>query len=255
MEGESSTSHMSPESSQSPSPSKTSRESGIELLRSAGCLHPRLSVDAYLLETFTWHSAYTSSCASSSSGLDLDNNQDDVQDAESVVDSEARDSLELVRVMARTEDWFDAGVVYSDIEEGVWFSGAIGEPGPHGCQSGIATARLDRWIEGLGENGGNVGEHGLAHGRRSSLGDEESSEVISDGSELALMQHEQELPTMQHRRASNEVRVIQRSCVSDKTRVKKGSKLFRARRRIANLFRRVERPVDSVIAAERFRIE
>lgn len=50
-------------------------------------------------------------------------------------------------------------------------------------------------------------------------------------------------------------REIRRSCVSEETKIKKGNGFFRARRRCANVFRKVERPVESKIAAERFVIE
>lgn len=50
-------------------------------------------------------------------------------------------------------------------------------------------------------------------------------------------------------------REVKRSCVSEETKVKKGNKFFRARRRLTNVFRRVDRPIESEIAAERFIIE
>lgn len=55
--------------------------------------------------------------------------------------------------------------------------------------------------------------------------------------------------------AEAERRETRRSCVSDDTKVKKGNKVFRARRRITNVFRKVDRPVESKIAVERFVVE
>lgn len=48
---------------------------------------------------------------------------------------------------------------------------------------------------------------------------------------------------------------VRRSCASDADVVKKGNKLFRVQRRVANVFRKVKRPVQSVIAKERFLID
>lgn len=147
--------------------------------------------------------------------------------------------------------WAGAGYPEEDIKESLWKPEEEGQSGPSGCRGVFGEVRLQKWITEVELREGWERQRQLEEERKARKRQGRKKWVRSLVS--VLLRHGRTVsPSAESEHVSNG---ISGSCVSDKRVVKKGNKFFRARRRTANLFRELQRPVESVMAEQRFPIK
>lgn len=180
-----------------------------------------LTIDTYLVETFT-----------------PDANS---PNAPTIQDKSESDGLELSRI----DSWVEQRFTQLDIEEAAWTPEPSGESGPSGCRGRVGMARLDRWME-------KVEQAKKKRNREGTEWQERRNRYRGYLMEVLGRQSNDAVPLAMERQDLS--KGPRRSCASDKLKAKKGGRLFRARRRVANLFREVQKSVESVIAMKRFEV-